>query len=145
ENLMYIRLLDPDDFAPFNTGFIVFHDDFGDYSTNEPIMDGTGNLTYLLSAYGQPCCADCCLPQRREARRGLFTGSILAERKGALRDGRLSPPSVPLSDFCGRKPSLSAPSAPAVSQTRLTEQEPSGSSDTRTYRCSERYRRAASL
>lgn len=54
ENLMYIRLLDPDEFAPFNTGFIVFHDDFGDYSTNEPIMDGTGNLTYLLSAYGRP-------------------------------------------------------------------------------------------
>ncbi|HEU5208316.1 MAG TPA: glycoside hydrolase family 9 protein [Longimicrobiales bacterium] len=53
ENLMYIRLLDPDEYAPFNTGFIVFHDDFGDYSTNEPIMDGTGNLTYLLSAYGR--------------------------------------------------------------------------------------------
>ena len=33
----------------FNTGFIVYHDDLGDYSTNEPIMDGTANLAYLLA------------------------------------------------------------------------------------------------
>lgn len=50
ENLMYIRLTKPDTYERFNTGFIVYHDDFGDYSTNEPIMDGTANLTYLLSA-----------------------------------------------------------------------------------------------
>ncbi len=50
ENLLWIRLVEPDEYAPFNTGHIVFHDDFGDYSTNEPIMDGTANLTYLLSA-----------------------------------------------------------------------------------------------
>lgn len=49
-NLLGIRLIDPDEYAPFNTGFIVYHDDMGDYSTNEPIMDGTANLTYLLSA-----------------------------------------------------------------------------------------------
>ncbi|HSJ62829.1 MAG TPA: glycoside hydrolase family 9 protein [Gemmatimonadaceae bacterium] len=50
QNLRGIRLFDEDEFAPFNTGFIVYHDDFGDYSTNEPIMDGTANLTYLLAA-----------------------------------------------------------------------------------------------
>jgi hypothetical protein len=50
QNLRGIRLLDPDEYAAFNTGFIVYHDDMGDYSTNEPIMDGTANLTYLLSA-----------------------------------------------------------------------------------------------
>jgi endoglucanase len=50
ENLQYVRLSRPDRFAPFNTGFIVYHDDFGDYATNEPIMDGTAGLTYLLSA-----------------------------------------------------------------------------------------------
>ena len=49
-SLQYIRLHDPDEFAPFNTGDVVYHDDFGDYSTNEPIMDGTANLTYLLAA-----------------------------------------------------------------------------------------------
>ena len=41
---------EPDEYAPFNTGFIVYHDDLGDYSTNEPIMDGTANLTYLVGA-----------------------------------------------------------------------------------------------
>ncbi|MDQ3698076.1 MAG: glycoside hydrolase family 9 protein [Gemmatimonadota bacterium] len=50
QNLKSIRLFEPDEYARFNTGFIVYHDDFGDYSTNEPIMDGTANLTYLLSA-----------------------------------------------------------------------------------------------
>jgi hypothetical protein len=48
-NLRGIRLIDPDEYAAFNTGFIVYHDDLGDYSTNEPIMDGTGMLTYLLA------------------------------------------------------------------------------------------------
>jgi hypothetical protein len=49
-NLQYIALTRYDEYAPFNTGFIVYHDDWGDYSTNEPIMDGTANLAYLLSA-----------------------------------------------------------------------------------------------
>ena len=55
KNLLGISLHDPDEYAPFNTGFIVYHDDVGDYSTNEPIMDGTANLSYLLAALaGQP-------------------------------------------------------------------------------------------
>ncbi|MEO7085803.1 MAG: glycoside hydrolase family 9 protein, partial [Gemmatimonadaceae bacterium] len=49
-NLRGIRLSHADDYAAFNTGFVVYHDDIGDYSTNEPIMDGTANLTYLLAA-----------------------------------------------------------------------------------------------
>jgi hypothetical protein len=49
-NLRGISLHEPDEYAPFNTGFIVYHDDVGDYSTNEPIMDGTANLSYLLAA-----------------------------------------------------------------------------------------------
>jgi hypothetical protein len=50
QNLRGIHLHGPDEYARFNTGFIVYHDDVGDYSTNEPIMDGTANLTYLLAA-----------------------------------------------------------------------------------------------
>lgn len=50
ENLRGIRLFDADEYATWNTGFLVYHDDFGDYSTNEPIMDGTANLTYVLAA-----------------------------------------------------------------------------------------------
>jgi endoglucanase len=50
QNLRGIRLLQDDEFARFNTGFIVYHDDLGDYSTNEPIMDGTASLVYLLAS-----------------------------------------------------------------------------------------------
>ena len=53
KNLLGIRLIHPDEYAAFNTSFVVFHDDMGDYSTNEPIMDGTANLTYLLSAHSR--------------------------------------------------------------------------------------------
>ena len=49
-NLRGIHLFEADEHAPFNTSFIVYHDDMGDYSTNEPIMDGTGMFTYLLAA-----------------------------------------------------------------------------------------------
>jgi hypothetical protein len=48
-SLRGIRLADPDEYAAFNTGRIVYHDDIGDYSTNEYIMDGTASLAYLLT------------------------------------------------------------------------------------------------
>jgi len=48
-NLRGISLHEADEYAAFNTGAIVYHDDLGDYSTNEHIMDGTANLAYLLS------------------------------------------------------------------------------------------------
>jgi hypothetical protein len=51
QNLKGIALRDSDEYARFNTGFIVYHDDIGDYSTNEPIMDGTASLLYLVSGY----------------------------------------------------------------------------------------------
>ena len=54
KNLLGISLHDPDEYAPFNTGFIVYHDDVGDYSTNEPFMYGTANLSYLLAAMAAP-------------------------------------------------------------------------------------------
>ncbi|HKH90678.1 MAG TPA: glycoside hydrolase family 9 protein, partial [Gemmatimonadaceae bacterium] len=49
QNLRGIRLVEPDEYARFNTGRIVYHDDLGDYSTNEYIMDGTASLAYLLA------------------------------------------------------------------------------------------------
>jgi hypothetical protein len=51
KNLKGIALHRTDAYAALNTGFIVYHDDIGDYSTNEPIMDGTANLIYLLGSY----------------------------------------------------------------------------------------------
>jgi hypothetical protein len=49
KNLLGIALTKPDAYAKWNTGHIVYHDDWGDYSTNEPIMDGSVNVLYLLS------------------------------------------------------------------------------------------------
>ncbi len=53
KNLLGISLTKPDAYAKWNTGFIVYHDDWGDYSTNEPIMDGAANVLYLLSWLGK--------------------------------------------------------------------------------------------
>lgn len=49
ENLQYVRLQAEDEYAPWNTGSLVYHDDWGDYSTNEPILDGTASLVYLAA------------------------------------------------------------------------------------------------
>ena len=49
-NLIGIALADPDEYAEFQSKLVVYHDDYGDYSTNEPTMDGTASLIYLLAA-----------------------------------------------------------------------------------------------
>lgn len=38
-----------DSYALFNNGMAVYHDDIGDYSSNEPTMDGTAGLTYYFA------------------------------------------------------------------------------------------------
>lgn len=50
ESLKGIKLERPDAYAAFNTSFAVYHDDFWDYSTNEPVMSTTANLVYLAAA-----------------------------------------------------------------------------------------------
>ena len=50
KNLIGIQLKDADEYAAFQSGLAVYHDDYGDYSTNEPTMDGTASLIYLLAA-----------------------------------------------------------------------------------------------
>ncbi|MEP7373717.1 MAG: glycoside hydrolase family 9 protein [Chitinophagaceae bacterium] len=49
-NLIGITLYQPDEYAEFQSNLAVYHDDYGDYSTNEPTMDGTASLIYLLAA-----------------------------------------------------------------------------------------------
>lgn len=49
-NLIGIKLYNKDAYAPFQSNLAVYHDDYGDYSTNEPTMDGTASLVYLLAA-----------------------------------------------------------------------------------------------
>lgn len=50
KNLIGIKLMEPDEYEPFQSDLAVYHDDYGDYSTNEPTMDGTASLIYLLAA-----------------------------------------------------------------------------------------------
>lgn len=48
-SLLGVHLTKEDAYAPFQTDWAVYHDDHADYSTNEPTMDGTASLTYILS------------------------------------------------------------------------------------------------
>ncbi len=50
EGLRGVVLRNADVYAPFQHGQIVYHDDLGDYSTNEPTMDGTASLSFYLSS-----------------------------------------------------------------------------------------------
>ena len=50
KNLIGITLYQPDEYAEWQSDLAVYHDDYGDYSTNEPTMDGTASLIYLLAA-----------------------------------------------------------------------------------------------
>jgi len=50
KNLIGIDLSQPDEYEEFQSDLAVYHDDYGDYSTNEPTMDGTASLIYLLAA-----------------------------------------------------------------------------------------------
>ena len=54
KNLIGIKLYNDDEYAPFQSDLAVYHDDYGDYSTNEPTMDGTASLIYLLAAKDNP-------------------------------------------------------------------------------------------
>ncbi|HEY6899982.1 MAG TPA: glycoside hydrolase family 9 protein [Puia sp.] len=50
DHLIGIRLTHEDSYKEFQSSLAVYHDDYGDYSTNEPTMDGTASLIYLLAA-----------------------------------------------------------------------------------------------
>ncbi|HEY3389772.1 MAG TPA: glycoside hydrolase family 9 protein, partial [Prolixibacteraceae bacterium] len=45
-----IKLMKEDVYQPFQNGIAVYHDDIGDYTSNEPTMDGTASLSYYLSS-----------------------------------------------------------------------------------------------
>jgi len=47
-SLRGLHLSQPDEFAEFQTTEVVYHDDVGDYSTNEPTMDGTADAILMM-------------------------------------------------------------------------------------------------
>ncbi|MDH5381862.1 MAG: glycoside hydrolase family 9 protein, partial [Cyclobacteriaceae bacterium] len=48
-NLKGIGLQEPDEYEMFQSAKVVYHDDVGDFSTNEPTMDGTAMLMYYFA------------------------------------------------------------------------------------------------
>ena len=43
-----VHLRNEDKYAPYQNNVVVYHDDYADYSTNEPTMDGTASMTFFL-------------------------------------------------------------------------------------------------
>lgn len=78
QNLIGIKLSEPDEYAAFQSGLAVYHDDVGDYSTNEPTMDGTASLVYLLAAMAGEA------PQERTVSAGAVIRGNSGEKKLAL-------------------------------------------------------------
>lgn len=54
KNLIGIQLHSNDEYSEFQTDYIVYHDDYGDYSTNEPTLDGTASLLMYISLLYNP-------------------------------------------------------------------------------------------
>ncbi|WP_343488057.1 glycoside hydrolase family 9 protein [Allomuricauda sp. d1] len=53
-SLKGLKLNEPDEFAIFQNDFVTYHDDIGDYSTNEPTMDGTAGAILMMAHWGNP-------------------------------------------------------------------------------------------
>ncbi len=51
--LIGLTLTHPDAFAAFQPNAIVYHDDVGDYATNEPTMDGTADAILVMAMFSQ--------------------------------------------------------------------------------------------
>lgn len=48
-----LTLTHPDPYAPFQNNYVVYHDDIGDYATNEPTMDGTACAVMMMAYFAQ--------------------------------------------------------------------------------------------
>ncbi len=52
-SLIGLHLSQADEFAEFQTDEVVYHDDVGDYSTNEPTMDGTADAILMMAMFSR--------------------------------------------------------------------------------------------
>jgi len=48
-SLKGLSLVNPDEFSEVQNKYVVYHDDIGDYSTNEPTMDGTAGSILMMA------------------------------------------------------------------------------------------------
>lgn len=51
KKLLGLQLTHEDPYAEFQDSYVVYHDDIGDYSTNEPTMDGTACAIMLMALF----------------------------------------------------------------------------------------------
>ena len=82
-NLRGVRLSREDPYTLFQLAGIVYHDDMQDYSTNEPTMDGTASLSYLLSSLQQEG-AEAAGPDRNEYACGGIVRTDRSKRQISL-------------------------------------------------------------
>ena len=54
KSLRGVHLRNADKYAQFQSPTCVYHDDYSDYSTNEPTMDGTAATTFMFSRLASP-------------------------------------------------------------------------------------------
>lgn len=85
-SLIGVYLSQDDEYAPFQSKEVVYHDDFADYSTNEPTMDGTASLSYYfgyLSSFAQKNAKNDCAITRGDRNKKqlsiVFTGHEFAD------------------------------------------------------------------
>ncbi len=77
-SLRGLHLNQPDEFAEFQTNEVVYHDDVGDYSTNEPTMDGTADSILMMALWDQTA------PRRKKSPRFLYEeGAIIRGDQGS--------------------------------------------------------------
>jgi peptidoglycan/xylan/chitin deacetylase (PgdA/CDA1 family) len=74
KGLIGLTLSRPDEFAEFQTDQVVYHDDVGDYSTNEPTMDGTADAILMMAIWSSVPAKN---PLRAAARFDYDNGAIV--------------------------------------------------------------------
>ena len=83
KNLRGLKLLEPDKYAAFQSPHVMYHDDAGDYSTNEPTTDGSATLLYLLAE------------KQHEAEKSV-SGKIVVKSHGAIIRGDMGKKKIAL-------------------------------------------------
>lgn len=78
--LIGIRLDDPDEFAEFQPKEIVYHDDVGDYSTNEPTMDGTADAILMMAMFSRQKSSSKTDPRFRYEQGAVVRGDVLQKK-----------------------------------------------------------------
>lgn len=83
KNLRGLRLNEPDEFAEFQPQEIVYHDDVGDYSTNEPTMDGTADAILMMAMLSRPDSSAKINPRFKYDQGAIIRGDV-SQKKLAL-------------------------------------------------------------